>query len=69
MTKWLAIPSVFKRGFVTLFALIYLLIMLSKGLLVMLDVLHGDVLLSWPTIGASLILAFVIVMIVNKPKK
>jgi hypothetical protein len=69
MTKWLAIPRVFKKGFVTLFALIYFIIMLGKGLLVMLDVLHGDVLLSWPTIVASLVLAFVIVSIVNKQKE
>jgi hypothetical protein len=58
LEKWLSIPRMWRKGCVTLVAFIACLSFAWKGLE---KVFHGEVVLSWPTIVLSLILAFVMI--------
>lgn len=69
LEKWIAIPRSLRMGFLTLIVLGFLLFLVGKGIFSTFHLFDGSSTITWPTIILALILAFIILLIINRRKK
>ena len=62
LEKWISVPRFLRMGFLIIVVLTFLVFLVGKGFIEVINILNGTSFFTWPTIILSLVIAFIILL-------